>query len=149
MHADYCRRVKAQFDVLEQDARTQRNKFDTVIAGINPVLDYVEPETAPQPDGRLPCPNIIIERCKTAWESFKSFNHDAVVSAATRALAVVRSHYPATDLEAIGGGYAEGLSEAETQRLEDEVEDAAKKLASDIDLFGETDDSGEAQSSPW
>ncbi|XP_066334075.1 uncharacterized protein [Miscanthus floridulus] len=50
----------------------------------------------------------------------------------------------ATDLEAIGGGYAEGLSKAEIQRLEDEVEDAAKKLAGDIYLFGENDGSGEA-----
>jgi len=49
------------------------------------------------------------------WERFKSFNRDAVVSAATHTLAVVRSHYPATDLQVIGGGYAEGLSEAETQ----------------------------------
>ena len=45
----------------------------------------------------------------------------------------------------IGGGFAEGLSEVETQQLEDEVEDAAKKLASDIDLFGEMDGSGGAQ----
>ncbi|XP_066347710.1 uncharacterized protein [Miscanthus floridulus] len=51
----------------------------------------------------------------------------------------------ATDLEVIGGGYAEGLSEVETQRLEDEVEDVAKKLAGDIDLFRETDGSGKAQ----
>ena len=145
MHADYRQRVKAQFDVLEQDARTQRNNFDGVVVGIRPVLDCVEPEVAPQPDDRPSCLDIIIERCKMAWESFKSFNHDAVVSAATRALAVVRSHYLATDLEAIGGGYTEGLSEAETQRLEDEVEDAAKKLADDIYLFGETDGSGEAQ----
>ena len=121
------------------------NKFDVVVAGINTVLDCIEPETAPQPNGRPLCLDIIIERCKTAWESFKSFNHDAVVIAATHALAVVQSHYPATDLEAIGGGYTEGLSEAETQRLEDEVEDVAKKLAGDIDLFGETDGSGEAQ----
>ena len=83
------------------------------------------------------------------WESFKGFNHDAVVSAATHALAVVRSHYPATDLQAIGGGLAEGLSEKETQQSEDEVEDASKKLAGDIYLFGETDGSGEAQWSPW
>ena len=109
------------------------------------MLDCVEPETAPQPDGRPPCPDIVIERCKTAWESFKSFNRDAVVTAATHALAVVRSHYPATDLEAIGGRYAEGLSEAETQRLEDEVEDTAKKLAGDIDLFGKMDSNGGAQ----
>ena len=145
MHADYHRRVKAQFDVLEQDTRTQRNKFDAVVDGLTPVLDCIEPETAPQPDGRPPRPDIIIERCKTAWESFKSFNHDAIVSAATHALAVARSHYPATDLEAIGGGYAEELSEAETQRLEDDVEDTVKKLANDIYLFGETDGSGEAQ----
>ena len=38
MPADYRRRVKAQFDVLEQDARTQRNKFDGVVVGIRPVL---------------------------------------------------------------------------------------------------------------
>ena len=52
---------------------------------------------------------------------------------------MVWSYYPATDLQVIRGGFAEGLSEAETQQLEDEVEDAAKKLAGDIDLFGETD----------
>ncbi|XP_066311454.1 uncharacterized protein [Miscanthus floridulus] len=50
-----------------------------------------------------------------------------------------------TDLQAIGGGFAEGLSEAKTQQLEDEVEDTAKKLAGDIDLFGKTDNNGGAQ----
>ena len=89
--------------------------------------------------------DIIIERCKTAWESFKSFNHDAVVSAATHALTVIRSHYPSTDLQAIGEGFAEGLGEAEIEQLEDEVENAAKKLAGDIDLFGDTDGDGDAR----
>ena len=103
--------------MLEQDARTQRDKFDAVVAGIKPVHDCAEPEVAPQLDGRLPRPDIIIKRCKTAWESFKGFNHDTVVSAATHALAVVRSHYLATDLQVIGGGFAEGLSVAETQQL--------------------------------
>ena len=102
MLADYHRRVKAQFDVLEQDARAQREKFDAVVAGIKPVLDCVEPEVASQHNGRPPRPDIVIERCKTMWESFKGFNHDVVVSTATHALAVVRSHYPATDLQAIG-----------------------------------------------
>ena len=110
MLVDYRRRVKAQFDVLEQDARTQRDKFDTVVAGIKPVLDCAEPEVAPQPDGRPPRPDIVIERCKTAWESFKSFNHDAVVTTITHALAVVRSHFPAMDHQAIGAGFTEGLS---------------------------------------
>ena len=37
------------------------------------------------------------------------------------------------------------MSDAETQQLEDDVEDATKKLAGDIDLFGEIDGGGEAQ----
>jgi len=37
------------------------------------------------------------------------------------------------------------MGEAETQQLEDEVEDAAKALAGDIDLFGEADGDGEAR----
>ena len=58
---------------------------------------------------------------------------------------VVQSHYPTIDLQAIGDGFTEGLSEAETQQLEDEVEDAAKKMVGDIDFFGETDGDGGAQ----
>ena len=131
--------------MLEQDARTQRDRFDAVVAGITPVLDCVELETAPQPNDRPTRPDVIVERCKMAWESFKGFNRDAVASAATHVLAVVRSHYPTADLQSIGGGYAEGLSDAETQQLEDEVEDVAKKLAGDIDLFGEMDGGGDAQ----
>ena len=79
------------------------------------------------------------------WENFKSFNRDAVVTGITHDLAVVRSHYQFVDLQVIGGGFAEVLSEVETQQLEDEVEGAAKKLAGDIDLFGETSDDGEAR----
>ena len=100
--------------MLEQDTWTQRDKFDTMVVKIRPVLDCVELEVAPQPDGRPPRPDIIIERCKMAWESFKRFNHDAVVTAATHALAVVWSHYPATNLQAIGARFTEGLDEAET-----------------------------------
>ena len=133
-----------QFDVLEQDARTQRDKFDTIVARVKLVLDCVDLEVAPQPDGRPPCPDIVIERCKTAWESFKSFNCVAVVTGITHALALVWSHYQSVDLQAIGAGFAKGLSEVETQQLEDAVEDAAKKVVGDIDLFGETSGNGEA-----
>ena len=58
---------------------------------------------------------------------------------------VVWPHYPTIDLQSIGGGFAEVLDDVGTQQLEDEVEDAAKILAGDIDLFGETDGNGEAQ----
>ena len=67
------------------------------------------------------------------------------MSIATHVRAVVQSHYPTLDFQSIGGGFAEGLSDAETQQLEDEVEDAAKNLAGDIDLFGETDGNDGAQ----
>ena len=86
---------------------------------------------APQPDGRPPCSDTIIERCKAAWENFKSFNHDAIVIAVTHALAVVRSHYPTVDLQAIGSEFDGGAGAMEHQQLEDEVEDTVKKLAGD------------------
>ena len=61
------------------------------------------------------------------------------MTAATHALAVVRSHYLSVDIQSIGGGFADGLSDAQTQQLEDDVEDVAKVLVGDIDLFGETE----------
>ena len=100
---------------------------------------------ATQHDGRWQHPDTIIQRCKAAWENFKNFNRDAIMTVATHVLAVVWSHYPTLDSQSIGGGFAEGLSNAETQQLEDEVEDAAKNLAGDIDLFGETDGNDGAQ----
>ena len=121
------------------------NKLDAIVAGIKPVLDYVDLEVASQPDGRPPCLDTIIERCKAAWENFKSFNHNAIVTAVTHTLAVVQSYYPTIDLQAIGTEFAEGTGAMEDQQLEDEVEDAAKKLASDIDLFSKMDSNGETQ----
>ena len=131
--------------MLEQEARTQRSKFDAVVARVKPVLDCVDLEMAPQPDGRPPHPDTIIKRCNVVWENFKSFNRDATVTAVTHALTVVWSHYPTIDLQAIGAGFARGMGAIEHQQLEDEVEDVAKKLAGDVGLFGEMDGDGEAQ----
>ena len=50
------------------------------------MLDCVDMEVAPQPDGRPPLSDTIIDRCKAAWENFKSFNHDATITAVTHAL---------------------------------------------------------------
>ena len=125
--------------MLMQEAKVQKENFDVVIAAIKPVLDCVDLEPATRHDGRRQRPDTIIQRCKAAWENFKTFNRDAIMTVATHVLAVVRSHYPTIDLQSIGGGFAEGLSDAGTQQLEDEVEDAAKKLAGDIDLFSEMD----------
>jgi len=131
--------------VLEQEARTQRSKLDAIVIEVKPVLDCIDLEVAPQPDGRPPCSDTIIQRCKVAWESFMSFNRDVVVTAITHALEVVWSHYQSIDLQAIEAEFTEGMGEAETQQLEDEVEGAVKKLADDIDLFSETDGDGGAR----
>ena len=144
MLVDYRHKAKAQFDVLVQEAKVQKDNFNTITAAIKPVLDCVDIEPAPHPNSRQQGPDTIIQRCKAAWENFKNFNRDAVLTAATHALAVVRSHYPSVDIQSIGGGFADGLSDAETQQLEDDVEDAAKMLVSDIDLFGETEGVGKA-----
>ena len=47
MSAEYRRRTKAQFDVLELEARTLRGKLDAVVAGVKPVLDCIDMEVAP------------------------------------------------------------------------------------------------------
>ena len=131
--------------MLVQEAKVQKENFNAVIAAIKPVLDCVNLETTAQHDDRCQRPDTIIQRCKAAWENFKTFNHGAITTVATHVLTVVRSHYPTIDLQSIGGGFVEGLDDAGTQQLEDEVEDVAKMLAGDIDLFGEIDGNGEAQ----
>ena len=109
------------------------------------MLDCVDLEVAPQLDGRPLHSDTIIQKCKAAWENFKSFNRDTIVSVATHALAVVRSHYPTIDLQAIGARFARGTGATKKEQLKDEVEDTAKKLAGDVDLFGEVDSEGQAQ----
>ena len=47
MLAGYRHKVKAQFDVLVQEARIQRDKFDAIVTGVKPMLDYVNLEAAP------------------------------------------------------------------------------------------------------
>jgi len=101
--------------VLVQEAKVQKDHFNTITAAVKLVLDCVDVEPAPRPDGRQQGPDTIVQRCKAAWENFKNFNRDAVLTAATHALAVVRSHYPSVDIQSIGGGFADGLSDTQTQ----------------------------------
>ena len=79
MLVDYRQRVKAQFDVLVQEASIQREKFNAVVTEVKPVLDYVDLEAAPQPNGRPQHSDTIIQRCKAAWENFKSFNREPLL----------------------------------------------------------------------
>ena len=74
MSVEYRRKSKAQFDVLELEAKIQRGKFDSVVVGVRLVLDCINMEVAPQPDDRPPHPDAIIDKCMAAWENFKGFN---------------------------------------------------------------------------
>ena len=47
MLAEYRRRTKAQFNMLELEAQTQRQKLDIVVARVRPVLDCIDMEVAP------------------------------------------------------------------------------------------------------
>ena len=58
---------------------------------------------------------------------------------------MVRSHYSAINLQAIGARFARGMSVTKQEQLKDEVEDVVKKMAGDVDLFGEVDSEGQAQ----
>ena len=89
MLAGYHHKVKAQFDVLVQEAKTQRENFDAIVAAIKPMLDCVDLEPATQPDDRQQRLDTIIQRCKAVWENFKSFNCHSIVSIATHVLVVV------------------------------------------------------------
>ena len=46
--------------MLVQEAKTQMENFDVVVAAIKPVLDYVDLETATQLDGRRQRSDTII-----------------------------------------------------------------------------------------
>jgi len=46
--------------MLVQEAKTQRENFNTIIAAIKPVLDCVDLETATQPNGRQQSSDTII-----------------------------------------------------------------------------------------
>ena len=61
------------------------------------------------------------------------------------ALVVVWYHYPVINLHTIGARFARGMGTTKQEQLKDEVKDATKKLAGDVDLFGEVDGEGQAQ----
>ena len=52
---------------------------------------------------------------------------------------------PYDNLQAIGAGFARGTGAMKQEQLKDVVEDTAKSLAGDVNLFGEVDGEGQAQ----
>jgi hypothetical protein len=121
--------------------QAQKNKYEAMIVGIKLVLDCINFEQAEamvlQPGDRPPRPDAILDRCKGAWKNFKEFTRSATNSVVIHMLMVIRSYYPSVKPEVVGTGFARQTSSEKITKLEDETEEAAARLACDVDLFGE------------
>ena len=119
--------------------KARDDKLEAVIIGIKLVLDYIG-FVPPEASSRLPSDlphRSIVDRCQTVWADFKEFTCSVAHGAVVHTLAMLRSHYPSVDLERVVTGYAWRTDAAKISKLEDEAKEPEKKLASDVDLFGE------------
>ena len=137
--AEYRYQAHAYFKVFGDQVKAHDDKLEAMIAGIKPMLDYIgfaPPEGTTQLLGD-PLPRTIVDRGQTAWSDFKKFTRSAAHGAVIHALVVLRLHYPSIKPEVIMTSLAQGTDAQKTAKLEDEVKEAAARLARDVDLFGE------------
>ena len=59
--------------------------------------------------------------------------HGAVIHALTQ----LKSHYPLVDLQWVATGYVQGTNVDKITMLENDAEEPTKRLAEDVELFGE------------
>ena len=72
---------------------------------------------------------------------FKEFARSIAHGAVIHVLTQLRSHYPSVDLQWVAIEYVQGTNAEEIARLEDDAEEPAKRLAKDVELFGEGESS--------
>ena len=72
---------------------------------------------------------------------FKEFVRSVAHGTVIHALVQLRSHYPLVDLQRVATGYVQGMNAEKVARLEDEVEEPAKRLAEDVEPFVEGESS--------
>ena len=115
--------------------------MNDIIAGIRPVLDFIDGNPTLPPVGDLDVrplpPDPFVERCKAALTNFKAYVQGAACAATGHALAVVRSPYPAVKLEIVDTSFANGTNDDDADKLAEEATETAFKLVEDLDLFGE------------
>ena len=68
---------------------------------------------------------------------FREFACSATHGAIVHALEQLQSQYPSVNLRRVMTGYVQGTDAKKIARLEDDVEEPVKRLAKDVDLFGE------------
>ena len=138
MLAEYRHQAQAQFQLLVEQVKARDDNLEMMIVGIQPVLDYVgleHPKRARLP-GDKPYRSVV-DHCRTAWVDFKEFAHSATHGAVVHVLTQLRSHYPLVNLWWVVTRYMQGMDVEKIARLEDDAEEPMKRLAKDIELFGE------------
>lgn len=123
------------------EIKTLRGEIRTIIAGITPVLDYIDGNPPPAPVGNLDenplPPDAFVERCKASWDQFKVFLRGTASYAAAHALSVVRSWYPDTELRKIARGFPKNTPDERADELLLQAEECSAKLVDDLRLFEE------------
>ena len=114
-------------------------EIEVMKVGIKPMLDCIgfEPSEGRELLSGDPQSWSILDRCRTAWSDFKESARSATHGAIVHALAQLRLHYPAVDLQRVVTSYACGIDATKIVRLEDKAEEPMKRLAGDVDLFDE------------
>ena len=121
---------------LEQDVEARRQYIDEVIQKVHPVLENMRPYDLPElavPAGGRPQQAAFLQDCRRAAEYFKYFAKQAVETAATHVLSLVRSHNSDVDVEVVAAGYAPGTNQAIIDELNAEVTPAARRIAGDVE----------------
>jgi hypothetical protein len=120
-----------------EQVKKQEDQIEVIVVGIGPMLDNID---LPQPKGaRLPEDSpyrSIVNHCYDAWLDLREFRRRMAHGAIIHALTQLCSHYPMVDLQQVATGYAQDIDARKITKLEEEAEEPAKRLAEDVDLFG-------------
>ena len=100
-----------------------------------------------QPKGsRLPSDGpyrLVVDCCRIAWTDLEEFARSATHGAIIHALAQLKFDYPSVDLQRVPTGYEQGKNADKITKLEDDVEEPAKRLAEDVECFGQWESSAQ------
>lgn len=87
------RNSQAQFESYELELRAVRSKMKAIIAGVTPMLNFIDGNPPPPPVGDLDeqplPPDPFVERCKASWEQFKVYVQGTASYTIVHALSVV------------------------------------------------------------
>ena len=85
--------------MLVEQVKTHDDMLETMITGIQPVLDYVslEQHEGARLSGDGPYRSVM-DCCQMGWMNFKEFAHSTAHGAIIHTLTQLWSHYPSVDL---------------------------------------------------